>query len=294
MIQWQVVAAAVESATGARVDARSATQVAGGCINRAWRLRGGDADVFVKTNAPDAEEMFAAEAEGLAELASAAALKVPAVFAAGADEGGAWLALEWIEPGPADGLTERRLGEGLANVHRRAAASFGWHRDNTIGSTPQRNSRRSSWPDFFAGQRLGPQLDLAVQNGWPAAVIDGGRRLQERAADFFPGYRPAASLLHGDLWGGNWAADAGGLPFIFDPAVYYGDREADLAMTQLFGGFGPDFYAAYETAWPTDPGYETRRDLYNLYHVLNHLNLFGSSYLARAEQIIRRLSAQLQ
>jgi fructosamine-3-kinase len=291
---WHAIVAAVAAATGARLDPRSATRVGGGCINHAWRLRGKRTDVFVKTNTPGAGEMFAAEAEGLAELAAAAALRVPTVYAVGADAQGAWLALEWIVTGDADARSERTLGEGLAQVHRREAANFGWHRDNTIGSTLQRNDRRSDWPGFFADLRLGFQLDLAARNGWSAALIDDGRRLQERLTDFFPGYRPVASLLHGDLWGGNWAACTDGRPFVFDPAVYYGDREADLAMTQLFGGFGPAFYAAYQATWPTDPGYEMRRDLYNLYHVLNHLNLFGASYLARARHMIRGLSAALR
>ena len=151
----------------------------------------------------------------------------------------------------------------------------------------------SDWIEFFAQYRLGFQLDLAERSGYGGRWLEQGRRLCSRLADFFDGYRPRPSLLHGDLWGGNWAADAAGEPVIFDPASYFGDREADLAMTQLFGGFGRAFYDAYTSAWPLDPGAGTRRDLYNLYHVLNHLNLFGGGYRAQAERMIGRLLAAL-
>lgn len=293
MHSWAPVVDALEEVLGERVEP-AAAPVGGGCINRAWRLRGQQADVFVKTNSADALEMFAAEADGLRELAAASGVRVPGVYALGANDDEAWLALEWIEPGRADAGTERMLGEGLAAVHTQGAEDFGWHRDNTIGSTEQRNARRHDWVDFFAEQRLGFQLDLAERGGWPSRLIDAGRRLQADLGGFFLSYRPVPSLLHGDLWGGNWSADSDGRPFVFDPAVYYGDREADLAMTELFGGFGREFYAAYNAAWPTDADYATRRDLYNLYHVLNHLNLFGSGYLSRAEQMTSRLLTLLR
>jgi len=294
MRRWDPVVEALEVVLGERVETQTATQVTGGCINRAWRLRGWQADVFVKTNSSDAEEMFAAEADGLRELAAAGGLRVPGVYALGTDGDAAWLALEWIEAGRPDQSTERLLGEGLAAVHSCQADRFGWYRDNTIGSTTQRNTRVGDWPRFFADYRLGFQLDLAEQGGWSSALIDAGRRLQAELAAFFSAYQPIPSLLHGDLWGGNWGTDSDGRPFIFDPAVYYGDREADLAMTELFGGFGPDFYASYNASCPMDPGYGTRRELYNLYHVLNHLNLFGSGYLGRAEQMVEGLLAALR
>ncbi len=147
------------------------------------------------------------------------------------------------------------------------------------------------WPRFFAERRLGFQLELAARRGHGGRLVERGSRVCERVETFFDGYRPPASLLHGDLWGGNWATDASGEPMIFDPAVYYGDREADLAMTRLFGGFGRAFYSAYEHAWPLDPGAAARVSLYNLYHVLNHLNLFGGGYRAQADAMIDRLLA---
>ncbi len=294
MPEWGRIIEDIAAATGRRADPVSARPVAGGCINSGWRLDASGGPVFVKTNVPGALEMFEAEREGLEELLAADALRVPRSLATGATSGEAWLAMEWIDAGRAGPTTQTRLGEGLAAQHRRAAERFGWHRDNTIGSTPQPNDWSEDWPDFLTERRIGYQLDLAVANGYPDALAARGRRLLEKIGSFFTDYRPRPSLLHGDLWGGNWAADTEGYPFVFDPAVYFGDREADLAMTELFGGFGADFRAAYRGAWPVDPGYETRRHLYNLYHVLNHLNLFGGGYLRQADALIGRLLAALK
>ena len=137
------------------------------------------------------------------------------------------------------------------------------------------------------------QLDLAERRGASARLLDRGRRLCGIASGLFSSYRPVPSLLHGDLWGGNWATDVSGNPVVFDPAVYFGDREADIAMTRLFGGFGPAFYAAYQSAWPLDPAAGTRRTFYNLYHVLNHFNLFGGGYAGQAEMMVERLLGEL-
>ena len=210
---------------------------------------------------------------------------------AGVGVGNAWLALEWIASGPPSRATDSILGEQLARQHRSTQAAFGWSRDNTIGSTPQLNEWRDDWVTFFRDQRLRYQLDLAARNGFGARLQQRGGALLDRVAGFLSGYRPVPSLLHGDLWGGNRLTAEHGQPVIFDPAVYYGDREADLAMTRLFGGFGAGFYAAYEAAWPLDAGAEARADLYNLYHVLNHLNLFGDGYLGQALSMIDALLA---
>jgi fructosamine-3-kinase len=269
-----------------------ATPVGGGCINAGWRLRRGGERFFVKTNRASMLAMFEAELAGLEAMSGAGGIRVPRPLATGISHEDAWIAMEWIEPGPANARSETLLGEGLAQLHRATAATFGWCRDNTIGSTPQQNAPSADWPSFYAHHRLGFQLNLAVANGWAGELGDRGRQLAERVGCFFSDYRPIPSLLHGDLWGGNWATDQGGSPFVFDPAVYYGDREADLAMTELFGGFGRGFYDAYRSAWPLDPGYAVRRDLYNLYHVLNHLNLFGGGYLGRARSLIDRLLAE--
>jgi protein-ribulosamine 3-kinase len=274
-----------------------ATEVTGGSIHRCVRWHGEGGDAFVKVAGADTLSAFEAEAEGLQALAAAGALRVPAVLAVGEAGGHALLALEWLELEPvagSDGELQAQLGERLAMQHRVTAPRFGWHRDNTIGATPQRNAWDDDWVRFFRERRLGAQLDLAARNGLESRIVDRGHDLGDRCGAFYSSHRPVPSLLHGDLWGGNWASVAGVRePAVFDPAVYYGDREADLAMTRLFGGFGPRFYAAYQSAWPLDQAAGTRRTLYNLYHVLNHFNLFGGGYGRQAEGMIDRLLAEL-
>jgi fructosamine-3-kinase len=283
--------AALARATGRQVAPQPARSVGGGSVGECLRWSSDGGDLFVKLGPEANLGMLSAEADGLRELGSAAALRVPEVRGVGKSSGLAFIALEWIEFGGASARTESMLGAGLARLHRTTAPRFGWHRDNTIGATPQRNVWADGWAQFFATERLGVQLDLAERNGHGGRFIERGRRLCGRLDAFLAGHRPEPSLLHGDLWGGNWAADASGAPVIYDPAVYYGDREADLAMTRLFGGFGRAFYQAYEAEWPLDPGAAQRVALYNLYHVLNHLNLFGGGYRAQAEAMIESLLA---
>jgi protein-ribulosamine 3-kinase len=235
--------------------------------------------------------MLDAEASGLRELAAANAVRVPAVIGVGHSGSHAFLALEWLERGASKARSGAILGERLAAQHRSTARQFGWHRDNTIGLTPQHNRRADDWTTFFIEQRLRFQLTLAETSGF-GALLALGERLLEATPLLLAGHRPRPSLLHGDLWGGNWFASAQGEPVIFDPAVYHGDREADLAMTRLFGGFDADFYGAYEQAWPLESGHEVRRELYNLYHVLNHANLFGEGYAQQAAGMIQRLLAE--
>ena len=177
-------------------------------------------------------------------------------------------------------------------MHRTTRPQFGWWRDNTIGSTPQINTEEHDWIAFFREHRLHYQLELTATHG-NTRLLRAGEKLLEALPAFYSDYTPPASLLHGDLWGGNHGQLRDGTPVIFDPAVYYGDREADLAMTELFGGFSFSFYAAYNEAWPLDAGYRVRRELYNLYHVLNHFNLFGGGYAGQAEGMIGRLVSEV-
>lgn len=286
------IAAHIETALGRPFTPDSAEPAGGGCINETLVLSGGSQRYFVKINRRDRADMFAAEAEGLRELAAANAIRVPQPICTGTADGQAFLALEYLDLGANRGTSQERLGHQLAALHRRRRPAFGWHRDNTIGSTAQSNTEHADWIEFWRRRRLNPQLALATRNGYGRALETRGAQLAERLGDFFTGYRPAASLLHGDLWSGNVGMLADGAPVIFDPAVYYGDREADLAMTELFGGFGSRFYAAYHDAWPLDAGYAVRKDFYNLYHVLNHLNLFGGSYLAQATRMVDRLLSE--
>ena len=230
-----------------------------------------------------------AEVDGLARLAATGAIRVPRVLGEGANETEAWLELEWFELHPADAASDAGMGAALARLHAATAQAFGLERDNAIGATPQPNAPSGRWLEFWRERRLRFQFELAARNGYGGRLQDRGCRLLEALPALLEGHRPQPSLLHGDLWAGNRAMLADGTPVVFDPAVYYGDREADLAMTRLFGGFGPDFYAAYERAWPLAAGASARRDLYNLYHVLNHLNLFGGGYRTQAERMIEHL-----
>jgi fructosamine-3-kinase len=288
MPQWQSLFSVLREHDIRVSDSDMPRPVGGGDISSAWRVRADDHHVFLKTGPASSYEMFLAESEGLKELKKADALRVPRVLGCVVSGAEAMLALEWMNFEPANPDAERTLGRLLAKQHRFREERFGWHRDNTIGSTPQVNTWSDDWVRFFGAYRLSYQLDLAARKGFDGNLQVDGRKLIGGLGRFFNDYWPEPSLLHGDLWGGNWAV-AGGEPVIFDPAVYYGDREADIAMTMLFGGFGSAFYDAYEKEWPFEPGVEDRLELYKLYHVLNHLNLFGSAYLSRAESIIRSL-----
>lgn len=287
------LAAALSRTLGTEVAAGSERSVGGGSINSCARFESAMGPLFVKHGDASSFEMFEAEADGLAELANARAVRVPKVLAVDEHDGVAFLALEWIDLRRGVSGSEKKLAELLAAQHRVTRDKFGWRRNNTIGSTPQSNVETAEWVEFWREQRLKPQLRLARRNGAGPDLIDIGERLCEQLDRFFADYRPAPALLHGDLWGGNWGSDASLQPVLFDPAVYFGDREADLAMTRLFGGFGASFYSAYQSAWPLDEGAATRVALYNLYHVLNHFNLFGGGYLRQALGMIQRLLAEL-
>ena len=288
MPDWSLIFAGLENA-GITVDKETPPgPISGGDISAAWKLHTSKGAVFLKTGPASSYEMLAAEAEGLLELAAPGAVRVPAPIAFGTQGDSAYAAFEWLDFDRQTHDAEHKLGTQLAELHRTTKNRFGWHRDNTIGLTPQLNDWSDSWVEFLKEQRLGYQLRLAADNGFGGALQEQGARLLQRLPAWFENYEPSPSLLHGDLWGGNWAS-CDGEPVIFDPAVYYGDRESDLAMTRLFGGFGRTFYTAYEAAWPLEPGHEARNDIYQLYHVLNHLNLFGSGYLSRAQELLRKL-----
>jgi protein-ribulosamine 3-kinase len=283
---------AVRDAVQARLGpVRGAAPVAGGCINHGMRVELADGPVFVKYNADAPPGMFAAEARGLDALRAAAdGLVVPRVLAWAEAEGGApaWLALEWLEPSPRATDFAERLGRGLAALHRAGDADgWGWSEDNFIGPLPQANRPAASWAEFWRTRRLEPQLALARQSGRLPGSAAEWERLMDRLAELLaPAEADGPSLLHGDLWGGNVLAAPGG-PALIDPAVYRGHREADLAMTELFGGFGGGFHAAYREAWPLQPGYPVRRAVYQLWYLLIHVNLFGGGYVAQTPAVLR-------
>jgi fructosamine-3-kinase len=279
----------LSQALGGAFEPHPSVRVHGGCINDSFRWESSNGPVFVKVAPVSDLPMLEAEAEGLRELDEAHSVRVPTVLASGAADSAAVLALEWVQLSRASADEQARLGTQLAHQHRVLATRFGWRRNNTIGSTEQVNTWSDDWLTFFREHRLGFQLRLAARNGYGGRLQDTGARLLKRLDALLGDHRPAPSLLHGDLWGGNTGADPSGAPVIFDPAVYFGDREADLAMTRLFGGFSREFYAAYDKAWPLPDSAPQRVDLYNLYHVLNHLNLFGPGYLGQAQALIDRL-----
>ena len=288
---WPDIAEAISAATGERFTLEDRKPVSGGCINRAWIVSARSRRYFLKVNDAARRVMFEAEAAGLSALARTNCVRVPKTICAGEALGSAWLVLECIDLHPRHGPSDGRLGQQLAALHRHGAHAFGWEPDNTIGPSLQNNKWCADWATFWRSRRLEPQLTRAAGNGYRGKLQADAEKLLDRLGDFLT-HSPQPALLHGDLWSGNAAADTQGTPVIFDPAVYYGDREADIAMTELFGGFSARFYSAYREAWPLDAGYEVRKDLYNLYHVLNHLNLFGASYLGQAKRVIARLLAE--
>lgn len=289
---------AVESALAARdggaVEIAGARPASGGCIHEAWLVSLADGRrVFVKADAAAPPDLFAREAEGLAALAAAGVLRVPAGALPGRAGATGFLVMEAIAEGRPGERFFADFGRRFAALHRATRGSrCGFAHDNYIGGTAQPNGWADSWVDFFRDRRLGHQLRLARERGHADGELARlGDRLLERLGRWLDLPGEPACLLHGDLWSGNFLADAEGEPVLIDPAVYYGHREADLAMTRLFGGFAADFYAAYEEAWPLPPGHQERLPLYQLYHLLNHLNLFGAGYRGQCLAVLRRYAA---
>lgn len=285
---------AVERAVGVRATATWQHVHASGWAD-AWRLVVGERRLFVKVTGVDRVAMLEAEADGLRAIKATATIRVPAAVAVGSEEACGYLAVEWLDlSGPGD---DAALGAALARLHRGKPLAgprgerFGWSRDNFLGATPQANGWCDDWAAFFAERRLAPQLARAAANGHGADLQRRGERLLQRSRELLRRRDVEPSLVHGDLWSGNAGSLADGTPVVFDPAVYVGDREVDIAMTELFGGFGGAFMRAYGEAWPLDSGYPQRRAIYNLYHLLNHLNLFGSSYATRVDGSIDAILA---
>lgn len=266
------------------------SRMPGGDIAESYLLAAADHWVFVKTLPIARAGLLSAEADGLEALAKAGEIRVPRIFRRDRSTDMAWLAMEYLELDRRDEVCDDRLGRALARLHRHTGDRFGWHRDNYIGLTPQINTRGDDWSEFFLWQRLGRQLDLLDEkepgSGWSRLQ----KPLFESWLRRFSRHRPPPSLIHGDLWQGNAASTEGAEPVIYDPAVHYADRECDLAMAHLFGGFGDAFFRSYEREWPLPDGHAERRLYYQLYHLLNHANLFGGPYRSRSRELIERLS----
>ena len=291
---WAALEQHIHAVTGQPFIIRQRQPLGGGCINQAWRISDDQRTFFVKVNTAASLPLFEAEAAGLAELAATGTVRVPEPVGHGVVAEHAWLMLEYLPLVSAGTRAMEQLGRSLAALHAQPRTGFGWYRDNAIGATPQINTYGDDWIEFWREQRLGFQLDLAARNGYTGSLQQQGEQLRARLDGLFVGHSPTPALLHGDLWSGNAGCTVDGEPVIFDPAVYQGNHETDLAMTELFGGFPESFYAAYREALPLAAGYPQRRTLYNLYHVLNHLNLFGGSYHAQAERMMAQLLAELR
>jgi protein-ribulosamine 3-kinase len=289
----------ISHSTGRQARIRDFQAAGGGCINDSQTIELEDGRrYFVKSNPRLLPGMFPAEAEGLNALAEAGIIRVPRALGTGGEPGSEcpdcipFIVMEHVERGtPGPGFF-RNFGRQFAEFHRATRHDqFGFENDNYLGSTPQPNSRHHDWVEFWRENRLGFQLELASRNGYAdRSMMQLGERLMDRLTEEIGQPAESACLLHGDLWGGNYLAGENGEAVLIDPAAYFGRREADLAMTMLFGGFHDDFYRAYHETWPLENGFQDRIEIYKLYHLLNHLNLFGSSYSTGCMSILRKFS----
>lgn len=294
---WKQIASHISQAIGEEFHINNRRSVGGGCINQGYAVSSDTATYFVKLNRASQVQMFEAEALGLKQMFATQTIQVPKPICFGTVADSAYIVLEWLElNGGSTTKSWEEMGRQLAAMHRanppqsphskgQSQEWFGWEQNNTIGSTPQINNWTSNWVEFFTEYRLGYQFQLARRRG-------GNFPQQERLMAVVPkllNHQPQPSLVHGDLWGGNAAVTQSGEPVIFDPATYVGDREVDMAMTELFGGFPTAFYRGYNEEWPLDGGYKQRKTLYNLYHILNHFNLFGGGYGSQANRMIEQI-----
>jgi fructosamine-3-kinase len=278
----------IQQAVGRTVT--SAQRVSGGSINQAAQVTLDDDTVcFLKWNTSADPQMFVVEEQGLALLTSAdTSLRIPPVLATGqTDSGTGFLLQQFVLEGRSKPNSASDFGRALAQLHSHHNETFGLDHDNFIGRLPQSNTPHDSWVDFFIRERMEPQLRMATDSGkLGSATVNSFKAMYKQLPDIFPDEPP--SLLHGDLWGGNYFFDQDGKATIYDPAVYYGHREIELAFTHLFGGFPSNFYRAYEEAYPLSSGFSRRKDIYNLYPLLVHTNLFGGSYARQVEGIVQQ------
>jgi fructosamine-3-kinase len=287
MDMWNQIAARISQFTGETFKSERRRSVSGGCINQGYALSNGTSTYFVKINQAAQVDMFEAEALGLKQMLATKTIRVPIPICWGVADNASYLALEWLEFGGETAKASEEMGRKLAAMHRVGSASqFGWERNNTIGSTPQINTWTKNWADFFAEYRISYQLQLAKRKG---GNFPDTAQVVEVVKDYLSDRHLEPSLVHGDLWSGNAAVMKTGEPVMLDPATYYGDREVDIAMTELFGGFPAAFYRGYNEVFPLNEGYQRRKTLYNLYHILNHFNLFGGGYASQANRMIQQI-----
>ena len=284
------------------IHIQSVHPISGGDIHQSYQLHTPSKNYFLKLNDSLYATLFETEHHCLTAMFDSNTLTCPQPFGSGIYNDQAWLLMEFIDLSSSKTPdNEQQRGRALAHMHHQINSTsdhifkpYGWFENNFIGLTPQNNEWHSDWQTFYAQQRLKPQLELASLRNAPASLYASGMQLIDELEFWFTDYTPEASLLHGDLWAGNSGFDQQGEPIFFDPACYYGDRETDLAMTELFGGFTTDFYSGYNELFPLDKGYQQRKPLYNLYHILNHFNLFTGDYDQQAEKIIHHLLNQIK
>jgi fructosamine-3-kinase len=287
-MMWTEIDAHISQVTGKKFNSSQRRSVGGGCINQGYAVSNAEAlTYFVKLNQASQITMFEAEALGLQQMYETATIRVPKPICWGIAGNSCYIVLEWLEMGSGNTQSWQEMGRKLAAMHKAIASQdFGWKINNTIGSTPQINTWTADWGEFYTKHRLGYQFQLGRRRGgrFPQA-----EELLEAVPELLANREVQPSLVHGDLWGGNAGCTVEGEPVIFDPATYFGDREVDIAMTELFGGFPAGFYKGYNEVFPLDEGYERRKILYNLYHIVNHFNLFGSGYESQANSMITKI-----
>ncbi|MDN5212487.1 fructosamine kinase family protein [Fulvivirgaceae bacterium BMA12] len=285
--QYQNFSKVLEQVLGSAVKVEAIRPLSGGCINNALLVKTNQGPFFVKCNRREKHDMFLAEYKGLSLLRKHSQFVIPAVLGCEVDADNSYLILEFIEHTPQVGNYWEIMGRQLAEQHHNHADLFGLSHHNYIGSLFQDNSKKEHWNDFFIENRLEAQLQLAISNKLvDKKFVTEFRKIYSRCKDLFPAVKP--SLLHGDLWSGNIITGLDGMPCLIDPAVYYGHPEMEIAFTRLFGGFDAAFYASYQENYPMEAGFDQRMDLYNLYPLLVHLNLFGASYLSGIKRIVSR------
>lgn len=286
MVISKEILSKTEQILGAKVI--SCLPVSGGSINQTYRLQTSKRDYFIKiNNGKEFPGMFEAEAAGLKLISDTGAIAVPMVIATCEAGDESFLLMEWVDTRRPTAKASEQLGRALAEMHRHSAAFFGLDGDNYMGSLRQSNRQHQTWTEFFINERLQPMAKMAVDAGWLNRVDLGHfEALYSVLPGLFDEEPPA--LIHGDLWGGNYLIGEDETPYLIDPAVSFGHREFDIAMTTLFGGFSREFYAAYHEAFPLAPGWDDRTDLWNLYPLLVHLNLFGGGYLGQVRDALQR------
>ena len=292
----------LKSIFGENCCIRRCRSVSGGSISRSFHLEiEGDTyvrDVFIKLNNVSKYSLFTAEETSLTALANTNTVRVPKALFTGCTQQHSFIAMEYFDLKPLDITAAVILGEQMAHLHQHQDHHqnqnlYGFKQDNFIGLTPQSNHSESDWSVFIKKQRLGFQLELALRRGLDNKLVKVVETIIDHVEIIFDNYAPASSLLHGDLWAGNAAMTADGEPVIYDPACYYGDRETDIAMTELFGSYPLEFYQSYNRLLPMADGYQIRKHVYNLYHLMNHYNLFGPSYESRLMTESQQIIAQL-